>query len=576
MIDKKIENEIPIEKAANITLASNNQNTMRRITAKIIGVKKQNEPGKSHCIPQDPFHSLASTGNVIEPPFDMLALAMMPEHCGEMIQCIDTMQVNIDGFGHRFLSRIKDASDQKIPDEIKKSVRAEYVKLVNFFQYCTTESFVEFRKKLRGDKEATGNAYFEVIRDAAGKIQSFTHLPSYQMRLGRLDDIQQLVERKILKLQEDGSVVIDKMREYRRFRKFVQSKAIHLRNLSTVGGHKLCWFKEYGDSRNYDLETGTQVTDPNFPLEKMATEVVHMRLYSTRTPYGLPRFIGNLLSIYGDRAAEEINYTTFKNNNIPSMAVMISNGQLTQGSIDRLNDFVESQIQGSDNYSKFLILEAEGQLEGEDSGSNVKVEIKALTENQHQDALFQNYSKANQDRIRRVWRLPPIFIGKTEDYTRTTAESSRVLADEQIFSPERSSWDDFMNRILFPEMEIVYHQYRSNSPNTTDNQQLVRILSGSEKTGGMTPRIAREMLEEILSKELPHFPEDFPADLPFSLTMAEAVKNQADASEPGQQVTALKSVADALMDLQSRLDNKFQIEIEKRRTEVATGDDTDR
>jgi capsid portal protein len=97
-----------------------------------------------------------------------------------------------------------------------------------------------------------------------------------------------------------------------------------------------------------------------------------------------------------------------------------------------------------------------------------------------------------------------------------------------------------MNRLFFPEMGIQYHRFRSNSPNTTDNTQLVAILSGAEKTGGMTPRIARNMLEEILGDELPQFPKDFPADLPFSMLMAEAVKNKADPTEPGQQVTAIK------------------------------------
>ena len=39
---------------------------------------------------------------------------------------------------------------------------------------------------------------------------------------------------------------------------------------------------------------------------------------------------------------------------------------------------------------------------------------------------------------------------------------------------------------------------------------------------------------------MPPFPSDFDPDVPFSLTMAEAVKNKADPAEPGQQVTALK------------------------------------
>lgn len=554
---------VPIEKAMNASGAAANQKAMGKIRAKIIGqvdipvTKAKGEPGASTAVPQDPFHSLSVKGTVIEPPFDMLTLAMLPEHSTEMEQCIEAMEINIEGFGHRMVPRVKAKDGEELPDDLAKKVHKEKVKLINFFQYATRESFTMFRRKLRKDLEGVGNAYFEVIRDSAGQIQSFVHLPAYQMRLGRLESDQQLCERKILELQMDGSVKVSTIKEWVRRRVYVQSKSVHLRNLSTVGGHKMRWFKEFGDQRIFDNRNGN-LAKSNLELKHRANEVVHLKLYSARTPYGLPRYIGNMLSIFGDRAAEEINYMTFSNNNIPSMVVMVSNGQLTEGSIQRIESFVESQIQGSDNYSKFLLLEAEGLMEGEESGAHSKVEIKPLTQNQHKDALFQNYSDNNQDKIRRVWRLPPIFVGRTDDYTRSTAESSRVLADEQIFAPERDEWDELMNRIIFPEMGIIYHKYKTNTPNTTDNTQLVKILGGAEKTGGMTPRIARVMLEDILSVELPDFPKDFPADIPFSLTMAEAVKNKAEPTEPGQQLTALKR----LWDVDDDVDEPYVIEAE--------------
>lgn len=559
-----------------------NQKAVSKIKARIIGgvdVPIEKRAGRTELMSPDTDTQLMTDNSVIEPPFDLLTLAMLPEHSSEMNQCIETMENNIDGFGHRFVPRLRKESDNTAPKKILKAIQQEKVDLINFFQYCTTESFVDFRKRLRKDLETTGNAYFEVVRDIKGNLQSFNHIPSYQIRICKEDSEPHLNDKKILKLQIDGSVVVDTITEQRRFRKFVQTKLARLRNLSSVGGAESRWFKEFGDKREYDAKTGEPYTGKKNQI--LANEMIHIKLYSSRTPYGLPRYIGNLLSIYGDRAAEEINYMTFRNNNIPSMVILVSNGQLTEGSLERVQSFVESQIQGSDNYSKFLLLEAEGtDEEGEDSGSHSKVEIKPLTENQHKDALFQNYSANNQDRVRRAWRLPPIYVGKSDDYTRATADSSRVLADEQIFAPERESFDQLINRIIFPEMGIVYHQYRSNSPNTTDNQQMVEIVSGSEKTGGMTPRIARAMLEEMLSKELPDFPEDFPADVPFSLTMAEAVKNKADPSEPGQQVTALKSynsdgktLVSSLAELNKKLETELQSRIESDRTESIIGDD---
>lgn len=562
---------IPIQKQAGERANAANHRALRQVRARVVEVRKNAngitsssaKPGQSQANPEDPFVSLGQQGKVIEPPFDVLTLAMLPENSSELGQCIDAMATNIDATGHRFVSRLKidDVSklesdqqggtpgvDQTKIDLLEKA-NAEKVRLTNFFTYCTSESFTEFRRRLRKDLESTGMYYFEVIRNSDGEIQGFTHLPSYQMRLGKVENEPVEMSRKVLELQVDGSVKVKTQRYMKAFRTFVQGRSIGQgRTSTTTNGYKVVWFKEFGDARQYNKNNGDLAKDgERIKAADLANEVIYFRLYSPRTPYGLPRFIGNLLSIMGDRAAEEINWTTFKNNNVPSMAVLVSNGQLTQGTVSRIESFVESQVQGSDNYSKFLIVEAEtlGEDEGEDGG-HVKIDIKKLNDAQHDDALFQNYSKNNQAKIRRAFRLPPIFVGDGEDYSRGTAEAARRLADEQIFDPERNEFDDVINRFIFPEMGVIYHKYQSNTPDTTDNDRLVKILGAAEKTGGLTPRIARYMLEQILSIDLPDFAPGFPADVPFSMTMAEAVKNQAPANEPTQQVAPAQKAVEVL------------------------------
>jgi len=502
------------------------------------------EPGKSKAAPEDEaLQGYINKGLVIEPPFDLLTLAMLQETNGELGPCVQAMEVNIEGFGHRLVPRIK---TEDLSEELRDVLAAEKLQLDNFFLYAAgDDSFTLYRRKLRIDLETTGNAEYEVIRNAARRIQAFNHLPSYQIMLGPQDADPIKVEVPAYEIQPDGSVKVVEITTWKRFRRYVQNRMINRRNLSVSGTWKHAWFKEYGDPRHYHVDTGEEIKESDLakvPEEKRANELVHLKLYSPRSPYGLPRFIGNLLSIFGDRAAGEINYITFRNNNMPSMALLISNGKLTEGSVDRIKDFMAEQIQGSSNYSRVLLLEAESpDVEGEDSG-HVKIDLKPLTSEQHTDALFQNYQKNNQERIRRSFRLPPILLGASDDYSRSTSETARRLADEQVFAPERDEFDRFINRRIFPAMGIRYHRFKSNSPNTTDNTELVRILAGAEKTGGMTPRIARMMHEDILSVELPPFPKDFPADVPFSMTMAEAVKNLAQPAEVGQQITALKMI----------------------------------
>lgn len=527
---------------------SNAKNVLKKVHTKVVQIEKGlgDNVGKSKVSPEyDAFYELAKAGKIIEPPFDKLALSMLEEISTELRSCYDAMIVNLSGFGYRFPCRVKKTETGEYPEELKSEIKKEEIFLKNFFAYCTDESFVEFRQKQDYDLESTGECYMEIIRSPKGEIQGFTHIPSYQMAITKQEEQPILYSRKILVSNEDDSISIKKKLEWKRFRKYVQCRVTRLNGISIENASiKKRWFKEFGDPRTYDNETGEIVPEKDvdkFPEEKKANEIFRRYLYSPRTAYGLPRYIGNLLSIYGDRKAEEINFTTFRNQNVPSMVIAVSNGALTEGSLERVKEFVESQIQESDNYSKFLIIETEMSEEGDDP-LHSKIDIKPLTDAQTTDALFQNYSKNNRDKIRRVWRLPPIYVGKADDYTRATAESSRQLGDEQIFNPEREKFDFFVNRILLPVMGVTYHVFRTNTPNTTDNAQIVKILAGAEKTGGMTPRIARIMLEDILSIELPDFPKDFQADLPFSLIMAEAVKNKADTSEPGQTVTALKSV----------------------------------
>lgn len=564
-----------------------NQSGLRQVRARVIEVTKgkpapgtEPDPEPSNVLPEDPFSGLALNGKIVEPPFDILTLTLLAEHNGELSQCIEAMEVNCESTGHRLMSRLKmDASGKPAgvdpndagQKQIRDAAEQERVRLVNFFTYATNEPWIAFRRRLRRDLELTGNLYVEVLRDVEGSIIGFTHIPAYQMRLGILDRDEMLVDRPVLELQVDGSVMARTRKEWRRFRPYVQTRAVYpASNLRFSSlGYRVRWFKEHRDPRVMDRETGEFATwsdgsmDPKGgkypPLpegRKPATEIIHLKLYSARTPYGLPRYIGNLLSIFGDRAAEEINYVTFRNNNIPSMLLMISNGVLTDGTIQRLTSFVESNVQGSDNMSKFVILEGEPfETDTGTDGGQVKIDAKELTKSQRTDELFTTYREKNAARIRRAFRLPPIFVGESADYSYSTIQASRSIGDEQVFGPERMLIDDMINRDIFAEMGVVFHRYQSNTPNTTDNMALVKIVAGAEKTGGMTPRIARQALEEILGQNLPPFPDDFPADVPFSLTMAQAVKNEADPAEPGQQVTALKALGILGDDLSLMIDD---------------------
>lgn len=494
-------------------------------------VEKSGNASDSRAL-DDPWNFAESTYGAISPPLDPIGLALLEETSSELGQCLTAYEINIPGFGWR-IKPLPAAVEASKTDEVfaaKVLAEKEHFKdLLDYIDY-DSQSFTKLRRNTRRELEQSGNAYWEIIRSADGKICSFRMIPHTTMRIRPKIEEPVLVKQKRPR-GHGAERTIRTVTLDHRFRTFVQAR------FAGTAPIQVTYFKEYGDPRDISAETGE--IEESLSKGQLATEVIHHRIYNSRSVYGMPRYTGNLLAIFGSRKSEEINFTTFTNNNIPSLALLVSNGEVTPETVTRIKEFTETQIQGQDNYSKILIIEAMGEP-GDDEGSdNAKLELKPLVREQHTDQLFQEYDKNNREKVRQSMRLPPIFTGQSSDYNRATAETSRALADEQVFHPERSEDDHLINRVLLDE-GMVHNAFVTNTPNVTNDQNLIAVMNNAEKTGGMTPRIAREILEDVLNRELPDFPEGFNPDLPFSLSMAEAVKNLGQASEPGQQVTALK------------------------------------
>lgn len=480
----------------------------------------------THRLPDDPFFNLAKTGTVIGPPFPLDVLSTLPEEGSELALCIQAMVTNIDSFGHRLDPRYDPELDP--PPAVKKRVAAEERVVGNFLRNSTygVEGWTQTRRNLRTDLEATGNSYLEVVTrplEDNGAPVGLMHVPSWTMRLMPQDIEYTEYLEPVLLQAEEFEWKWEKRRSWRRFRRYMQIKE----------GRKV-YFKEWNDPRDLDRFSGYYgtVEHPVHP-QRRASEVIHQKLYCPRSPYGLPRWLGALFCVYGTRAADEINYVTFRNNHVPSMFVLVSNGQLTQESIDRLAEYIEQKVAADDNRSKFVVLEGEPATEGLKESPNVKIDIKPMREVQQADAMFVQYVKTNNDRTRRMFRLPPLLTGAAEEYTRATADAARRVADEQVFQPERDVFDEVIDRTILARLDVALLRFRSQVPTTTDTGELVNVLSAAERTGGLTPNIARRIVSQILGLPLGRIKlskdasgVEFDGDRPFTLTLAEAVKNQ--------------------------------------------------
>ena len=184
------------------------------------------------------------------------------------------------------------------------------------------------------------------------------------------------------------------------------------------------------------------------------------------------------------------------------MALLVA-GTLGEEVVSRIEDFINDEMKGRKSFNKILIVE--GSPFGEElpgsTAPKVSLQFVPLSDAQQKDSLFDNYDRTNREKIRSSFRLPPIFVGLTSDYTRATARESREVAEEQVFGPERADHDFVINRLLFPAMGVRFWRYKSLPPTVNDFE----VMSGTLDTFsrcGLTVREAREEISRLLNHPL--------------------------------------------------------------------------
>lgn len=510
----------------------------------------------SNALPTDAAERMFQNANAIEPPYSFEALIRLFEHSAALRPNIDAYATNIDGFGHRFEPVIDfDASDaddriaQAIyeyrlgkhtlsdrrqalyptPEEIAAekaamvvAMRAEKRRLERFFANCCEDmSFISLRKALRQDYETLGNAYVEVLRNSLNEPAELVYLPGYSVRLLAADTqrTETVVKRKCSEFHYTTEV------RQKRFRKYVQ----------IIEG-VIVYFKELGDPRIMSKTDGAyfdtvEELKEQRPYDAPATEILHMKLRSPRSVYGVPRWIGVLITVLGSRQAEEINASYFDNKTIPPGILLVSGGRLAHGTAQKLQSTLDNDVKGRRNFHKLLIAEAVGDGGALDAGGgSVKLEFKQLTDAQQKDGMFLQYDERNTDKIGMAFRQPRIVRGDVRDFNKATADAAMEQTEQQVYGPERTEEDFIWNRTILVEMGIRFWELKSNAPAMEDPQELATIIALLTEKGIITPGEARELSELVFSKELPNLDAAWTKQ-PIQLTLAGMVA-EAQAQQP--------------------------------------------
>ena len=416
---------------------------------------------------EDEFQNLYLGGinsrGVIMPPYNPRSLDLLCQINNSLTPCCEAMVTNIEGTGYGF-AKEGIAVETDLEDE-------NVQKLKSFFKEpWPGESFISIREKLRRDIERVGNGYLEIIKNAAGDIVFIRHVDAKMVRILLLDT-PVLTTKKLFRDGKEVSIKV-MMRE-RRY--------CMLANLN-----RLTYFAEFGSSR--DLHKMTGVWAPpgqRLAANVRATEFMHfIALPDMWTPYGVPRWISQMPSVVGSRKAEEYNLEYFDEGGVPPLLILIQGGALTPESRNALQERMNGKAAKKQRVEVF---EAEPTGGAIDSPSTARITVERFGNDRQHDAMFQTYDANNETRVRRSFRLPPIFVGDSTQYSFATAYASYTVAEAQVFSPERNSFDERISLQILPAMGYRGYRLQSEGLHINDITAQLNGVSLSQRTNRVSP-----------------------------------------------------------------------------------------
>jgi len=113
------------------------------------------------------------------------------------------------------------------------------------------------------------------------------------------------------------------------------------------------------------------------------------------------------------------------------------------------------------------------------------------------------------------------MTGDTRDQNRSTAQTTKALAEEQIYQPKRDSFDADMDRNFTVNLKIHFWRFRTNAPVQRMPNELIDNVTKALRNGAITPNEARVFIADALSSDLDFRKEDW-ASVPPTLAVAAA------------------------------------------------------
>ncbi len=452
----------------------------------------------------------------LAPPTDLWGFKEMVEHSTILPQCIRAYKDNIAGFGIGIKYRDDEVENDQMKSEWAAAERVVDLLTLDMDTKGIFEHIIEAR-------ETYGVAYIEVIRDLAGNV----------VQIEFIKDTPTI--RKTAPLDPPVPISYfykgDAVARNKKFRQYKQEK-----NGKTV------YFREFGDPRIMDNTTGEYVESGEASRE--ANEILEFTIGTE--DYGTVRWIGQSLNVDGSRRAENLNNNYFENGRHTPLAIIVSGGTLTDASYGKLQEYM-NDIKGERGQHAFLLLEVEDTDTKVNFENNQKpnIELKDLASILQKDELFQSYLDNSRRKVQSAFRLPDLYVGYTTDFNRATAQTAMEVTEKQVFQPERDSLAWTINNKLLNGYGFKYIEVFFNAPDITNPDDLYKMLTVTERAGGLTPNKAKQITYKTMGW---NDEEDYDGEwgeIPLAVTKAQSTSiNQAKNPDGSQTIGTASNLAE--------------------------------
>jgi len=373
----------------------------------------------------------AINNGLINPPYSPEGLMIYYDHNSTFYAVVNQIAVDVAGLGWSILPKDKDsenASELKAVKEVLDNIVPE-------------SSLRTLFKELLIDWGVVGYFGVEVIRNLKGQVSKLVRVPAHTIRI-----------------YKDGS-------------KYCQVK-----------NQKKVWFRKFGSEENISYETG-KATDNQ---EKLANEMIYYRNPSQSSEfYGSPNIISAMSDLSGLVESSTYNLAFFENFGVP-VSIVTLKGLWEENSANQIKKFITTEIKGSDNGHKSLILELDP--ESEFNIDELSSKIK--------DSSFMEYRKENKENILSCYSMPPERIGVS---VTGPLGGEKVYAANEIYRqavvlPLKEDIEEIMNRIFSEGLEVDTYKFKFKNLDLESRSERVERVTKLVDRGIITGNEARKEL----------------------------------------------------------------------------------